>query len=345
MFVTSYFCDRRFPAAGQRASGAAGQDSRGAVNGKALIRLAGALCCLLLLGCEAPLVLDGVKAQAAQPTQRSDLLQAVASNEQVIVAVGNRGVVLTSVDSGQNWQRRMLDGLPFLMDIDVCPDGRFAALSATQQVWIGSADATDWQAAALETYETPQALTCDRQGRLWVVGSFSTIWRSDDMGQSWNETSLDEDLYFTTIQFVDDQLAFMTGEFGTVARSTDGGENWEMLTPIEGEFYPQDALFLDQQNGWVVGLTGTVLRTTDGGETWVRESTQTDAPFYGIARRGEDMYLVGGFGTVLKRAADGSWKRVDHGQPIRFYLRGLKLTDDGQLVAAGGAGALLVMSI
>jgi photosystem II stability/assembly factor-like uncharacterized protein len=300
---------------------------------------------LLLAGCEAPLVLDGVKAQARKPTQRSDLLQAVTSNDQVFVTVGNRGVVLTSSDSGTNWQRRILDGLPFLMDIDACPDGRFAALAAGQQAWIGSTDASDWQSVALETYETPQAITCDPRGRLWVVGSFSTIWRSDDMGQTWQETSLDEDLHFTTIQFVDDELAYMTGEFGTVARSTDGGESWETLTPIPGEFYPQDAYFQDKERGWVVGLTGTVLRTTDGGETWEAETTNTDAPFYGIDRRGEDMYLVGGFGTVLKRTGDGSWERIDHGQPIRFYLRGLALTDDGQLVAAGGAGALLVMDI
>jgi len=315
------------------------------VKGTGLIRLTGIVFVLLLQGCEAPLVLDGVNAQAGQPTQRSDLLQAVASNDQVIVAVGNRGIVLTSADAGQSWQRRMLDGQPFLMDIDVCPDGSFAALSATAQVWLGSQDAGDWQPAALETPETPQALTCDTQGRLWVVGSFSTIWRSDDRGQSWQETSLDEDLHFTTIQFVDKELAFMTGEFGTVARSTDGGESWEMLAPIEGEFYPQDAIFLDRDNGWVVGLTGTVLRTTDGGESWVPETTNTEAPFYAIDRRGDDMYLVGGFGTVLKRAANGSWENVDHGQPIRFYLRGLNLTGDGQLVAAGGAGALLVMGI
>lgn len=311
----------------------------------ALNRIAGAAACLVLFGCEAPLVLDGVKEQAGKPTQRSDLLQAVAGNGQVIVAVGNRGVVLTSTDAGQNWQRMSLDGLPFLMDIAVCPDGRFAALSATRQVWIGSPDAADWQLSLLESYETPQALTCDDRGRLWVGGSFSTIWRSDDMGRSWRETSLDEDLHFTTVQFVDADLAFMTGEFGTVARTTDGGESWELLPPIPGEFYPQDAYFLDVNTGWVVGLTGTVLHTKDGGQTWLQEETGTDAPFYGLDRRGEDMYLVGGFGTVLKRSTDGHWVRVDHGEPIRFYLRGLELTDDGQLVAAGGAGALLVMGI
>lgn len=315
------------------------------MKGTGFIGVVGVAVTLLVMGCEAPLVLDGVKAQADKPTQRSDLLQAVASNDQVIVAVGNRGIVLTSADGGQNWQRRTLEGLPFLMDIAACPDGRFAALSATQQVWIGSADAADWQVSALDSYETPQVLTCDGRGRLWVGGSFSTIWRSDDMGQNWQETSLDEDLHWTTIQFVDEATAFMTGEFGTVARTTDGGNSWELLSPIPGEFYPQDAYFVDQDTGWVVGLTGTVLRTVDGGQTWVPEETGTDAPFYGLDRRGESMYLVGGFGTVLRRSPDGRWEQVDHGQPIRFYLRGLNLTDSGQLVAAGGAGALLVMDI
>lgn len=296
-----------------------------------------------ILACEAPLVLDRVEAQRALPTQRSDLLQAVATNRETLVVVGNRGAVITSQDNGTSWRRQVLEGTPFLLDVTVCPDGQFVALAAERQVWIGEENGANWRVAPMGTDEAPQALTCDPRGRIWVVGSFSTILRSDDLGQTWMETSLDEDLYFTTIQFVDENNAFMTGEFGVVVRTTDAGETWENLEALPDEFYPQAAYFRDTQTGWVVGLTGTVFNTTDGGTTWSRQDTGTDAPLYGIGHGGSALYVVGGYGTVLKLGAGGSWSRVDHGKPIRFYLRGATVLSNRRLLTAGGAGALFVL--
>ncbi|MDJ0928283.1 MAG: YCF48-related protein [Gammaproteobacteria bacterium] len=298
-----------------------------------------------LAGCESPLVLDRVEAQRAQPTQRSDRLQAIASNGETVVTVGSAGVVLSTPLADKKWQRQILDGQPFLMDVDTCPDGRFVALAAEQQVWIGDATGQNWELRALDTFEMPQAITCDPQGRLWVVASFSTIFRSDDDGQSWSETSMDEDLHYNSIQFVDADHAFMTGEFGVIVRSTDGGETWENLDPLPDEFYPQAAFFADTQNGWIVGLTGTVWHTTDGGETWSREKTDTDAPLYGMAYANGQLYAVGAYGTVLKRDGTGNWQSIDHGQPIRFYLRGSLILPAGTLLTAGGAGALFELNV
>ncbi|RMF95277.1 MAG: glycosyl hydrolase [Gammaproteobacteria bacterium] len=294
----------------------------------------------LLAACEAPLVLDRVREQQAKPTQRSDRLQAIASNGRVAVVVGARGVVIHSALDRLDWQRQMLPGQPFLLDVDACPDGRFVALAAEQQVWIGDAEASRWEPLALDTAETPQAAACDPRGRIWVVGSFSTILRSDDGGRSWTETSMDEDLHYNAIQFVDADTAFMTGEFGVILRSDDGGQSWTSLDPLPDEFYPQAAWFSDRDQGWIVGLQGTVWHSSDGAHSWAREPTPTDAPLYGLAEADGSLYAVGAHGTVLRRAADGRWENVAHGQPIRFYLRGALGLPDGQLLTAGGAGAL-----
>ena len=298
-----------------------------------------------LPACESPLVLDRVEAQRAQSTQRSDRLQAIASNGNTIVTVGGQGVVLTAAVTANDWRRQVLDGQPFLMDIATCPDGRYVALAAEQQVWIGDASGENWELRAMDTVETPQAITCDPRGRLWVVGSFSTILRSDNSGESWTESSMDEDLHYNSIQFVDADHAFMTGEFGVIVRSSDGGETWQNLDPLPDEFYPQAAFFADTQSGWIVGLTGTVWHTTDGGATWARETTDTDAPLYGLAHQDGQLYAVGAFGTVLERNATGSWQSIDHGQPIRFYLRGSLMLPAGTLLTAGGGGALFELQV
>jgi photosystem II stability/assembly factor-like uncharacterized protein len=308
-----------------------------------LWRTAAIAAAVALAGCEAPLVLDNVAAQRDATTQRYDLFQATATNGNAIVVVGSGGVVITSGDDGSTWSRQALTGAPFLLDVTACSDHQFVALAARNQIWIGDAAGQAWRAAPIDTFEALQAVACDPRGRIWIVGSFSTIWRSNDLGESWAETSMDEDLHLTTIQFIDENNAFMTGEFGDIIRTQDGGESWENLEPLADEFYPQAAYFRDTETGWIVGLNGTIWSTVDGGQSWSQQSTGTTAPLYGIAANEAGLFVVGGFGTVLASSPAGDWTRVDHGKPIRFYLRGVLPLDDHRLLAVGGAGALFVI--
>ena len=98
-------------------------------NRGSISRLAGLALVFFLFGCEAPLVLDKVEQQRAMPTQRSDLLQAVAANDSTLVAVGSRGVIATSQDQGETWNRQVLESKPFLMTVTTCPDNSFVAVS------------------------------------------------------------------------------------------------------------------------------------------------------------------------------------------------------------------------
>ncbi len=302
-----------------------------------------ALGCLSLAGCEPPLNLAGVEAGSHQATQRSDLLQAAATNGEAVVVVGGMGVVVVSSDQGQTWRRQQLAGKPFLLDVVHCPDATFAALAHEGSVWFGDRGGTTWREVSLGLNEAPQALACDPKGRIWVVGGFSTISHSADRGGSWTTASLGEDLYFTSIQFVDARTAMIAGEFGVLAQSLDAGVTWEFLDPIPEEFYPQDALFESADVGWVVGLDGVVLHTTDGGRTWLPEPTGVTAPLYAMANRNGRIYAVGASGALLRYEA-GHWAIIRHGQTIRSYLRAVLPIDGKRLLIAGGAGALHVVS-
>lgn len=304
------------------------------------------LMALTLTGCEAPLVLDGVEQAKRNAVRRSDILQALAFNGSTLLVVGSRGVVATSTDSGASWTRAELTGAPFLMGVAACPDNTFVAIDYQHNLWIANAEGADWQAKPIDTAETPQAVTCDSEGRVWIVGGFSSILRSDDQGDSWSENSMDEDLHFTFVQFLDADNGLLAGEFGVVARTSDGGESWEMVEPVPDEFYPQDAWYETVDRGWVVGLNGTVFYTEDGGNSWESQETGTNDPIYSIAANGDSLYAVGGNGLVLicescrsDRSGTSGWKKLNHGLPIRFYLRGLVVAGD-KLWVAGDAGAL-----
>ncbi len=314
-------------------------------------RTAGARACALAIiaagalpGCEAPLKLDQVEIASQQSVRRMDLYQAAAENRNnVVVVMGYHGLVLTSTDDGANWSRQDLPGWPSLIDVVACPDGKFAALAVEGQVWT-STDGMAWSANPIETEEAAQALTCDSQNRIWVVGSYSTILVSADAGRTWEDKSVGEDFILTSIQFVDDQNGIILGEFGNIMRSADGGQTWELGDPMPDEFYPQDALFKDVNTGWVSGLGGRILHTVDGGATWTVEVTPTLSPIYSLAFVGDTLYAVGGSGVLLRQ--EGSeWKLVDHGKQILLHLRALLPVAGDRLLVGGAAGALYVLPV
>jgi photosystem II stability/assembly factor-like uncharacterized protein len=295
-----------------------------------------------LAACESPLKLDGVNARKEAAIRRNDMFQKAASNGRALVVVGSHGLVLRSTDQGATWGRQELDGWPSLIDIATCPDGRLAALAAESRLLVSADDGQTWTSHEIPTEESPQGVACDPANRMWVVGSFSTIIASADGGENWDDKSIGEDTILTTIQFIDADNAVVFGEFGANYRSRDAGATWTAGEPLPDEFYAQDAYFADANTGWIAGLAGQVLHTADAGATWALEKTPTLVPIYAIARAGEDIYVAGGEGTLLRRQGD-EWARVEHGQPVRLLLRVLQPVGTDRLLIGGAAGALHVV--
>ncbi|MBI1733054.1 MAG: hypothetical protein HYR49_09860 [Gammaproteobacteria bacterium] len=292
-------------------------------------------------GCEAPLDLDAVERSRQATIRRSDVFQAAVAAGSVVVVVGSGGLILRSADRGRTWRRTELEGLPYLIDAGACGADLFAALSYEGDVWVSRDQGATWSRKSLQTEEQPQAIHCDPKGKLWVVGSLSTIWNSADRGETWNSSSLGEDVILTEVQFLDGDLGYISGEFGTVLKTENGGGNWERLPPLPEEFYPQDMRFLDREQGWVAGLAGVILRTSDGGQNWRPEPTGTLAALYGLETFSGTLFAVGAEGTILR--LDGTrWHVVDHGQPIRFYLRGMRALDGQSLLVLGPSGTLKI---
>ncbi len=307
------------------------------------------LCFLFLLviltGCEAPLDLSGVDAQLLQATQRSDLFQAVARYQDTVVTVGGIGTVVRSPDGGSSWQRTTLPGKPFLVDVTACPNGSFHAIDKTDGIWSLQSDGS-WTRQALPEMTEPQAMSCDPSNVIWVVGGFSMILHSQDAGATWDSWSLDEDIYLTTVQFIDSQHGVVSGEFGTVLFTDDSGVNWNRSNDLPDSFYPQSTWFASPQTGWVVGLSGTIWKTDDGGQSWQVTPSGISTPLYGIDSDGETLLAVGDNTTILyRRAGDTSWNLLKDAVKSRTYLRGIAGLGNGQFIVAGGGGALFTITL
>jgi len=293
----------------------------------------------LLAACSAGPDLSGVAAENTRALKRYDIVQAIATNDKVVVAGTQSGVVLVSADEGKTWTRSAL-GNTSLVDIASCGKQGFIAIDHYHKVWSSDAEGRNWQSTKLEQPGTPLAATCDPQGGWWVVGSNATIVGSKDQGKTWQVTDLKTDKQITTIQFIDDQRAVALGEFGLSVYSTDAGASWTQGAKLPGEFYPYAALFANANEGWVSGIAGQMLVTRDGGKTWNKQPNAAGVSLYRLFLNGGVPFGVGA-GGVIARLDKETWRNVPYTDPLPVFLGAGAALPGQSAVVVGGPGGLL----
>jgi len=286
--------------------------------------------------------MDGVATEEARQIHRYDMFQAAARAKGRAVVVSSVGAAIVSDDRGESWTRYELPGRPALIDVTACASGDFFALDNLRHVWQLPVNTNQWTATVIDTPENTLSIRCAPGNHLWVSASFGTLYSRDIESSDWIEFSLNEDLQFTAVRFVDENTGFAVGEFGTVIKTTDGGKTWEQRTPVPNEFYPMGVDFVDADTGWVGGLDGVIWQTGDGGQTWQRQESLTASPIYNIVASDRGVYAVGGSAKLVELVG-GRWQKIQGAPEVLAFIRGLVTFDDGSLLVAGGGGTLAII--
>ncbi|WP_416425102.1 YCF48-related protein [Pseudomonas sp. App30] len=218
-----------------------------------------------------------------------------------------------------------------------------------------------------------QAITRAGQ-RMVAVGERGLVLLSDDNGQSWRQASVPVGCTLTAVQFVDAANGWAVGHAGVILHSSDGGERWTVqldgrqaaqleLTAAsaeatdvaaqqrisaarrlveDGADKPFLALaFADANHGTAVGAFGLAFHTDDGGATWASWMGRLPNPqglhLYAVAQAGQQIYLVGEQGLVL-RSGDGGERFDALASPYEGSYFSAALLPAGGLVIAGLRG-------
>lgn len=131
-----------------------------------------------------------------------------------------------------------------------------------------------WQSATLASGDTPggDVVRVTSGGVAWLLGR-EQIWRSTDMGQSWQVIA--QGRYQTPVEFS------YTG-------------------------YLRDVHFADATNGWMVGDWGMVMNTRDGGQTWsVQRSALQNQLTKVFAFDASTVWIGGDANSILASATGG----------------------------------------
>ena len=285
--------------------------------------------------------------QAAIPTElayKPDrvVLLDVARTGNRLIAVGERGVVMTSDDGGKTWwsQRtkatRTLTGVAFADKIGVAV-GHGGTLLRTMDRG-NTLTPVEVDAAGHDSLLGVIHL----DGSTFVAyGAFGLYLESQDGGVTWTRRKIggeDFDRHISQVVKVGRDL-LLVGESGTLARSSDGGATWhKMDSPYEGSFF--GGLVTAKGTVLIYGMRGNVYRSTDGMKTWTKVNMKTATSLMG-SRVLDDgtIVLVGNAGLVAASRNDGvsfSLAKDAKGRSLSQVIG----SGTGDLIVVGDAGII-----
>jgi photosystem II stability/assembly factor-like uncharacterized protein len=277
------------------------------------------------------------------PLATRGLLNGLALAGKRVIAVGQRGHILYSDDSGANWQQA---------DVPVSSDLVAVHFPTPQLGWAAGHDGVILHSSdggkrwARQRDGRPDAADVpvldvwfedDRNG--YAVGAFGLLLRTADGGAKWESIQAASDnpksMHLYAVRGFGGQV-FIAGEQGLVLKLDRAAGRFTALSlPYKGTLF---GLAGSGDSIIVHGLRGNVLRSTDGGANWQPVATQIPVGLTaGTVDAGGRILLVSQAGHVLASTDNGaSFAPVKLERP--FPGASVLSIGPGRLLVAGPRG-------
>jgi len=286
----------------------------------------------------------------ASLAEQSLLLDIVNINQKKLIAVGERGHILTSTN-GRDWQQVITPTQSTLTSVFFINELVGWAVGHDTIILKTIDGGNNWHIQYANTLAEKPLLDIVFKDPLHgvAVGAYGQFYRTIDGGETWlsefHESFLfeedieyleelkveDEEAYFDERESIlphfnriisDGRTTYLVGEIGLIAKSNDLGLTWEKFDEIyQGSFF--DLSRTQQGNLLVAGLRGNVFRSLKNGTPWQVSQTGTSSLLNSIVLSDEGrIFILGNNGVILESNDDG-------------YSFTLKVQPDGKSLIAG----------
>lgn len=259
-----------------------------------------------------------------------------------VVAVGERGTILRSADSGRTWQDAPSGTFAALTAVAFAPDARHGWAVGHDATLLATDDAgATWHKAwQNENPELSFLDVCAVDARhVIAVGAYGLFLETTDGGQTWAQRKvLADDMHLNRITRGPDGTLYLAGERGTLLRSIDAGQTWTALpAPYEGSFY--GILPLGPHSLLAYGLRGRLYHSSDDGETWEIIATPQPTLLATALPLPDNVIVFAGQSRSFRVSRDGGRTVTAWNTPLTAAVAELLIAPDGGLLAFGEAGA------
>jgi photosystem II stability/assembly factor-like uncharacterized protein len=203
----------------------------------------------------------------------SHLLSVSFSDNNAVVAAGERGVILKSSDSGKTWKlaRASLKIDAALHAVQMFNSGGGIIVGDNSLILRTTDSGEHWTLAAIPADADSSLDTIAIVSPSWMLigGSNGLLLRSDDRGATWSKVAglSAQDKGIRAIAFANESTGMAAGDSAFLARTRDGGKTWQKIAPFSRDDQFREVSFRamlfgeDPDSGTIVGDRGVLLRS------------------------------------------------------------------------------------
>lgn len=276
----------------------------------------------------------------------SSPLSGLARAGERLVAVGQRGHILYSDDSGKHWQQAVVPVSADLTAVNF-PSAMQGWAVGNDGVVLHSSDAGATWRKQLDGRQIG-ALLVRHYGALASAEPGNEQWPLlAAEGQRLVEQGADKPLL--DVWFANDHLGYVVGVFNLILRTEDGGRNW---TPFQDrtdnpQGFHLNAIASTGDGVYIAGEQGLLLKWNEAQQRFAAVQTPYQGSFFGVVGKPGEVIAYGLRGNVL-RSADGglNWTALDSGLHVSISAGIVDanghyrlFTQGGQRLVSQGAGA------
>ena len=339
------------------------------------------LAVMLVLGPMVPVALGAAVGDPLQrpalPSERaaSSMMSAVTRAGDRLVAVGERGLVLVSTDSGKQWTQAkvpvsvLLTGVRFATPLRGWAVGHSGVVLTTSDggmtwslqldgnrvadVMRAAAEKAKGDAAQLERLRVEAdrlvregadkpflELDVESETALTVIGAFGLALHSDDGGASWqpwgDRVPNAGGSHLYSMGHKGNTIV-IAGEQGVVCRSEDRGQSF-VAKAIPSKTSNFGLVVISEKHWMVYGLRGKAFVSENGGDRWQTVNIDESASLTSGLRRDDGSIVLASQAGTLFVSTDGGHVFSKLAVPEPIPIIGIAEAPDGSLVAAGVRG-------
>ena len=272
-------------------------------------------------------------------------------------AVGSRGTLLATRDSGKSWQAKPQPTEDAIRDIYfadelngwlLCERNIYDLRTNDEQraYLVKTTDGGEhWQRANLRGANVDARLMralFSRNGSGWAFGEGGAIYSTRDSGASWTKLQAPTRYLLLGGDFIDENSGWLVGAGATILQTSDGGDTWHQGTSPAAKSVRFNAVsFADVRRGWAVGSEGAIYRTVNGGRSWLPQTSGVTADLLDVKfLDAAEGWAVGAEGTLL-HTSDGGRHWTSEPSATPHALERIFFTDRSHGWAVGFGGTII----